>query len=492
MNSPNSLRSASVSLASQGVTLLIVLVSAGILGRLLTPIEFGLFAIVLAIERLVKPLMDFGLTPAFLKSEDDGQATCNLFFTLNVMTGGAMMLFLLGAGGVLSWVYGKPILFALSTALAISALLTACANQPIMVLSRQCRFEMVSLVRVGSMLGGQFVAIGMAAYGRGVWSLAGRALTQAVFFLLLAHIIVRRGYRLVGFSQIRAQIHHVAFGGQIVASRLINGARLAMDRLLISGFYGTRIVGFYDRALMLAWLPDSRIRATLALPILAHLARGEQRDLSEPYRLLVTSLSLTVGFACLVLTVVGDRLLPWLMGPQWLVGGVFLQILGLWGFAKLLHGVTEIIYINERRMRSWNAQNLLSFPLILVAPVLVLVWRGGEVTFVFAYSLAFFVFWTGTLLVTFWRLASSVRPVVRLTRSLLLSIGIPLAVGFTVKYLLIGAGFVRNDIISEAGLVLVCLAMAAAVPLAVLLGDRRTFCEVLSFVAARLHGARAT
>ena len=82
------------SLANQSALILINFGTLAVLGRLLKPEDFGLFAIVLASQALFLPLLDFGLTPVYIKIDRLTKETPNVFFTINIIIGLVNVLYL--------------------------------------------------------------------------------------------------------------------------------------------------------------------------------------------------------------------------------------------------------------------------------------------------------------------------------------------------------------------------------------------------------------
>ena len=77
-------QSVSWTMSSQIINTLITIISLAILGRLLTPAEFGIFGLVITVQAFFKPIIDLGLLPAFIKLPSVTEATSNVFFTINI------------------------------------------------------------------------------------------------------------------------------------------------------------------------------------------------------------------------------------------------------------------------------------------------------------------------------------------------------------------------------------------------------------------------
>ena len=101
----SAIRSGVYSLLNKGLTIVLNLSGLAVLGRLLTPGEFGIFGIVVATESLFLPVLDMGLTPAFIKLETETQEASNAFFSVNILLGFAVALALALLSPVLVYIY---------------------------------------------------------------------------------------------------------------------------------------------------------------------------------------------------------------------------------------------------------------------------------------------------------------------------------------------------------------------------------------------------
>ena len=87
---------------------------------------------------------------------------------------------------------------------------------------------------------------------------------------------------------------------------------------------------------------------------MSYLARiGNNLKKKNAYDLVITIILLAAGLPCMLFVLIGDKILLWLMGDQWVVAGKYLQILGIWGFGQILYGICAILSINEEQTLNW-------------------------------------------------------------------------------------------------------------------------------------------
>lgn len=85
--SHKALRGVKVVISGQVLRLIITVTTTVILSRLLSPSDFGVMAVLLAIVALAELLRDFGLTTAASRLPIDSQAIKNSLFIINLFGG---------------------------------------------------------------------------------------------------------------------------------------------------------------------------------------------------------------------------------------------------------------------------------------------------------------------------------------------------------------------------------------------------------------------
>src|SRR5207237_1933354 len=157
-----------------------------ILARLLTPKDFGLFAMVTTVMAFLRVFKDAGLSTATIQREDITHGQVSNLFWINVAMSGAIGLLLAAGSPAIAWFYREPRLVPITLVLSSTFLLSGLAVQHTALLNRQMRFQAIAVVQVGSMLVGIAVGIGMAWHNYSYWSLVGGNFATVAATLLLA------------------------------------------------------------------------------------------------------------------------------------------------------------------------------------------------------------------------------------------------------------------------------------------------------------------
>ncbi len=307
-----------------------------VLARLLTPENFGLIALALAVLAFAEIGAGQGLAEALIQApEEDDARQCTAFW-IN-LAGGVCLCAGVAALAVplASWL-GQPHLRPVVQALALSLVLASAGAVPQALLRKRLAFRTLALQDVASSFAGGAAAIALALAGFGVWSLVAQTLVAAAVWALLPWFSISWRPR-PAFSLQRAR-ELWAFGASVVGTRLANFAARRADDLIVGLALGTAALGFYSLAyrvvLALSWIVLGPLSA-VAFPVLARVSDNRER-LAGAYGFLVFG-SCAVAFPAFAgASLYAPELTRLLYGPGWEPVGDLLRILALIGF---VHGI---------------------------------------------------------------------------------------------------------------------------------------------------------
>jgi PST family polysaccharide transporter len=309
--------SGAITLAAQGVKFALTLGSTMVLARLLTPRDFGLFAMVTSVTGFLRIFKDLGLSTATIQRETITQAQVSNLFWINVAVSTVLGLVVAGLAPVVAWFYREPLLVGVTLALSITFLLSGSTVQHMALLYRQMRFKAVALIEVGSMTVGVVGGIIAAWCKLGIWSLVISSLAMEASGLLFTWSVSRWRPQLPALhSGTRSMVR---FGANLTVASSINVLSRNIDMLLLGRFYGAASVGIYSRAMALLMRPLDQLLnpvTTVIEPILARL-QGEPERYRRTFLQIFDSLAL-VGFMAIGLLLALSRPVTLvLLGLQW-------------------------------------------------------------------------------------------------------------------------------------------------------------------------------
>lgn len=334
------------SLFNQFLSLLLLFGSAAVLGRILDPSVFGIYALLMAVHAFLLPLIGFGLAPVYIKKKHINKEYENSLFTLYMFLFCIYVVIFM----LISLFIKLPHLYIYTSIVLTGVFFLSLGQQKIAVLERQNNQKDIMKVNTIANILSVSIAILLAYTHYGIYALFAQFFFNALFrnMLLVKYTDVR--YSFVSLKTLQKYKGDIVEAYHIFTSRVVNGLALSYDKFFLSYFFSMDIIGFYSKAFQLARFPDANISSALANPIFAYLAKKDSKEASHLYGVISHFIFFTAGNIALFFSMYGDWFMVFLLGDQWVEAGYYLQILSIWGVAKVFHGILNIIYTKEGKM----------------------------------------------------------------------------------------------------------------------------------------------
>ena len=301
-------------------TLLLQLLTVGVtlvLARLLSPADYGLFAVATAIQSVAQVASGAGLSAALIRQPEDPsrrqqRAVSGFLFATGTAFALAMLAIAFGALPIVG-VHGDSIKVIAATTLAVP--LYALRAVPMVLLERHLGFGRVALVETAETLSFNAFALAGALAGLGAFSLAGAVPAAAAAGLLCAAALTRPGAGLsLDLAAVRALAH---FGLRASLLQILTLSRGLGFVAIVTAIGGTTLAGFYAMASRLFSFPTAIASAMqrVSFPALARSAAERPRRAGRAAALSATLASLPLAMLAgsshaLVTVVLGERWLP--------------------------------------------------------------------------------------------------------------------------------------------------------------------------------------
>ena len=402
-------RGAVVTLGGQVARISIQLLGIVLLARLLSPADYGLTAMVLAIVGVGEILRDFGLSSAAIQSKTltAGQRA-NLFW-INVGIGAVLTAAVAALAHPIAAFYGDERLVLVTLALSTTFILNGFSTQFRADLNRHFRFAALAGIEVAAQATALVIALALAALGWGYWALVALQVMQVLFQAIALPImggwwpgLPRRGEEMKPLLK---------FGGGLVGAQILTYASRNVDSIVIGRVFGAQELGYYNRAFQLMVLPLNQINAPstrVALPTLSRLQDQPKRYaefISFGQTVLLNIVCLVLGFSVAQAT----DIVAIALGPQWAPTVPLFQILGIAGFFQAAAFATYWVYLSHGLTTRFLLYTLWTRPLVIGLVILGAVWGVQGVAL--AYLVSASLLWPIGLL---WVRGRSTAPLLRL------------------------------------------------------------------------------
>jgi O-antigen/teichoic acid export membrane protein len=320
-----------------------------ILGRLLTPADFGVVGIAGVLLLSCQVILRSGFGTAIVQREGLDPAHLEGAFWANVVLAGALAALLFAIAVPLAHGLDEPLLMPVTAALAPTLVLSGAAWIFHSRFKREMRYDVVLWSTFASILGGGAAGVLLAAAGAGIWSLVGQQLTGALLGLL---VLVGCSPWWPGLRFSGAHLKDLAsFSAKIVASQGLETASQRAVPLILAFFVTSHMVGLYMIASRLTWAlanVSMFVIFDLGLVVLSRLHDRPEHRREGAYQMLrLTALVCLPLFAGAAL--VADPLIPLLLGAGWVDSVPLFQLLCLFSVLFALYRCTQQILVSAGR-----------------------------------------------------------------------------------------------------------------------------------------------
>jgi PST family polysaccharide transporter len=310
-------RGGALTIILQGSTIAIQLTSTVLLARLLSPKDYGIMAMVLAVTNFAGLFRDFGLSSAVIQTKSLTSAQQSNLFWLNVALGALLTVLVAAASPLVVWFYGRPELLWVTFALSFSFLIGSVGSQHGAMLVRNMQFGRQGTCSIAGALCSLAVSIVLALHGWSYWSLVWGNLAGAAATTLL--LFVLSPFR-PSWPQKDAPVRDMLkFGADVTAFNIVNYFHRNLDNILIGKFAGAAALGYYSRAYTLLMLPINAARSPInavGFPALSRLA-NQPKEFREFCRRITWVIAIISMPLAAFLAVQADRIIPLALGPSW-------------------------------------------------------------------------------------------------------------------------------------------------------------------------------
>jgi len=333
-----------------------------VLARLLTPAEFGVFAIGTSVVMLLDAVRDFGVGTFLVQEKELTRERVRSAFTIAAGISGVCAVLLLALAQPIAAFYGSPGVAGILAVLAANIIVSVLGTPSLSLLRRDLQFDALAAINLLSAALQLGAVILLALLGFGYMSLAWSTLIGT-----LARAAMAFAWRPAAWAfrpSLTAWREILAFGGYSTATAIINVFYEALPQLIIGRMLGVLPVGLYGRATMICALPDRLFVSALqpvVLPALTERVRAN-RDLKGPYLLAAGHMSalLWPGLLCLVL--LADPVVRLLLGPQWGEVPPLVRIMALGSLSLFPAFMTYPMMVALGRIRDTLTMSLISLP----------------------------------------------------------------------------------------------------------------------------------
>lgn len=301
-----------------------------ILARLLTPEQFGVYAVALTVQAILIAVADLGLSADIVRSEDPDRIAPTVA-TLGLASGLVITVATFLSSSSVATLLGSPAAAPAIAVLSFTLLLAGGTVVPYAFLQRRFQQRELFMVGVADFLVSTTVTLILVALGFGVLGLAiGRVAAQIVSSTMqFALARIKPSYR-IDRSVVRPVL---MFGLPIAAANLLSWALLNVDNVVLARGAGAMALGYYVLAFNISSWPMSalaQVVRSISLPYFARTGAGSEGLAA------VTAVAWAGALpAGAVLAALSGPVIEVVYGVKWLPAAPVLAALGIYGSLRV-------------------------------------------------------------------------------------------------------------------------------------------------------------
>lgn len=307
---------ASLLIALRLITRFIDLGTLFVLGRLLSPADFGLVAIAMSLIFVVEAIMELPLNQALVRLPALTKAHYDTAFTVGLMRGLGLALILLIAAWPFALLYDDSRLAALVAALAIAPAARGLSSPRLAEFAKKLDFRRDFAMELAGKSLAFVISVSFALMTGSYWSLAIGTIVTPLTMVTISYVLAPHRPAL----SLKEWHTFAGFLGWSSASQAITALNWQMDQLFLGRFVSRIELGNFSMASNLAFLPFQILFVQIIRPVMAAFAlvNHDVRRLAAAYQVASTS-TLTLGIPIMVgMSIFAEPITRIVLGDQWI------------------------------------------------------------------------------------------------------------------------------------------------------------------------------
>ncbi|KRD17848.1 hypothetical protein ASE48_25555 [Mycobacterium sp. Root265] len=351
------------------IRILVQAVGLVVLARILSPIDFGLVAMVVAVVSVGDILRDFGLSYAAVQAPTFSTKQRSNLFWLNTAFGAAIGAAVFGLAWPIADLYNDPRLVPITQVIAITFVINGIGSQYRASLQRSLSFGALALAETAGQIISVSAGIIAAMNGLSYWSIVIQVVVHPAVVVTILVLVSR--WLPSGFYRHQGTKHFVIFGWRVMAVQTLTYVSANVDTVAVGLNFGPTALGYYNRAFQLMAVPVIQLAngmIRVAVPVLAKLQSDANR-MNDYLARAQTALLAFMLFILVALASLTEPIVMIVLGANWVESVPILRILAVAGIFQTLTYPLDWAFMALGLTRVQLIQALVSRPLLIISVI---------------------------------------------------------------------------------------------------------------------------
>jgi O-antigen/teichoic acid export membrane protein len=352
---------------AQAICFVVTFGSTIVVARLVSPRDFGIFAMATAVSTIINVLMQFGLAKFVMRETELSRELLRSVFTVNVLMSlvyvGAILVGSLAAGRL----FGSGEVGTFLLVFAMFPLFSMMEFVPAALCSREGRFGVIATLAVVRAVVMAATTVILAWRGLAYMSFAwAQVLAWAATSVCFNSIVWRPDVWRLRFKGVRAIL---SFGAQMIGISGVTQLGTRAGEMVLGSMLGLTSLGLYTRASSLPATLYSNVFGAGSNVIFSRLSR-DLRENGEFHETYIRFMRLILGLLWPMmfgLAVLAQPVIHILYGAKWQAAAIPLSVLTVASAVTVAIGMTSELFIlrheTPRQVRIEGVRSALGFAL---------------------------------------------------------------------------------------------------------------------------------
>lgn len=343
----------------------IVFVKLSVLTHILTPTEFGLFAIVTTIVNSIEAFTETGFDYAVIYFKDDLSKYARTLLAANALRGFILSLFIVFSSNLLGNFFNNSDLPKLLLLSSVIPLLGGFENPYVVLFNKNLDFHKEFLYRGVPLIIGALASIFFGVLLKNTTGLVYGLLVGSLSQVIFSYIITKNDFsEPIKLSFIKKLF---SYGKWMTLGGVIAYFNTQIDNIFVGKFYGAHTLGLYDIAFKLSHIITSEVTDTLAKVLFPYFSKIQEdsKKVKKYFFLSIALLAIPAGVMVILFNLIPVFILKLFFGNQWTNAAPLLTILSYHGFLQAVIGPAGPLFLSVGKPKILTIMSFINFILVI-------------------------------------------------------------------------------------------------------------------------------
>ncbi len=319
-----------------------------ILARILSPKEYGIFAILLVFITVSKVFVDSGFTKALIQKKDRTEDDISTVFLFNIGISLFFYALLWFASPYIENFYKTESLALYIRVLSLTLITNALFTVPNTLITIRLDFKKLTIINFITTITSGGIAVYLAYIGFGIWALVFQTLFRSILTAIIIWLWFRWKPNWV-FSKTSFK-ELFSYGSKLLISSLLTVLFTNLNTILIGKYINTKDLGFYSRGKQFSDVMLGVFNSTFGVLLPGLSPLQDQKEVLVAHTRTIIRASALISVPIFIgLSVMAEPIIKLLLTDKWLIAVPIMKIYCLARLITVTSGINlNLLYVTGR------------------------------------------------------------------------------------------------------------------------------------------------